>query len=269
MSNERKDYKSLFEGRFTKSNKNLKLGFFKKIYYHLSPSTYTERILYEYIDHIFKLHGCRPLKILDVGCGGGNDRLNIYGNVTGVDVSEKSISNAKDIYPDAQIIDISQGLPFPENNFDMIYCSEVVGHIDQADKDSVFAEMRRVLKPGGFIAMSIETEGINWLTKKLKRRGLYQELWIDSWGHIGLESPSETLSRVGKYFLISDHRPTSTYIFQADILAGMDKLSGYLGLLNKQNWIRVINLLLALPFLLSMLIYKDGQINNIVLTGRK
>jgi SAM-dependent methyltransferase len=264
-----KNYKSLFEGRFTKTNKNLKLGLLKKIYYYLSPSTYTERVLYQYIDSIFKLHDYQPLKILDVGCGGGNDRLNAYGNVIGVDVSEKSVINAKKIYRDAYVIDVSKGLPFSENSFDMIYCSEVVGHIYQTDKDLVFAEMKRVLKQGGFIAMSIETEGVNWLTSALKRRGLYNELWIDSWGHIGLETPHETLARIARHFSISNHRPTSTYIFQADILAGMDKLAACLGLLRKQNWIRVINILLALPFLLSIFIYKNGQINNIVLTGRK
>ena len=269
MNNKKRDYKSLFEGRFVKTNKNLNLGFIKKIYYYLSPSTYTERVLYGYLDEIYKLNNYQSLSILDVGCGGGNDRLNRYGVVTGVDVSELSVTNAKKIYPIAQVLDASEGLPFPENSFDVIYCSEVIGHIDHADKDSVLAEMKRVLKWGGYIAMSIETEGVNWLTNALKKKDLYQELWIDTWGHIGLETANATLARISKYFAISRSRPSSTYIFQADILSGMGKLVIHFYWLKSQNLTRLINLFLAVPFILSVHIFKNSQVNNIVIAGKK
>jgi 2-polyprenyl-3-methyl-5-hydroxy-6-metoxy-1,4-benzoquinol methylase len=107
------------------------------------------------------------LKILDVGCGGGNDRLNAYGNVTGVDVSEKSIINAKKIYPNAQVIDVSQGLPFDENSFDLIYCSEVIGHIDKEDKDSVFLRLHH--RSGVYGLIAPQHVGSNFITIGLRK----------------------------------------------------------------------------------------------------
>src|SRR5690606_33049497 len=44
-------------------------------------------------------------------------------------------------------------LPFADNTFDKIICSEVLEHLP--DYQQVLAEIRRVLKPGGLLAISV------------------------------------------------------------------------------------------------------------------
>src|SRR4051794_38202671 len=55
------------------------------------------------------------------------------------------------------------GLPFPDATFDRIICSEVMEHIP--DDIAAMAEVHRVLKPGGVIAITVPTwfpERICW-----------------------------------------------------------------------------------------------------------
>jgi SAM-dependent methyltransferase len=53
------------------------------------------------------------------------------------------------------------GLPFPEASFDRIVCSEVLEHIP--DLDAAIAELHRVLKPGGIMAVTVPT----WFPEKV------------------------------------------------------------------------------------------------------
>jgi len=76
--------------------------------------------------------------VLDIGCG----RKKIPGSI-GLDVME---------LPGVDIVsDLNKPLPFKKEQFDIVYCNQVLEHID----DIVFLvyEILRVLKPGGiFIA---------------------------------------------------------------------------------------------------------------------
>ena len=52
-------------------------------------------------------------------------------------------------------------LPFPDDTFDRIICSEVLEHIP--DDDAALAELHRVLKPGGMLAATVPT----WFPEKV------------------------------------------------------------------------------------------------------
>lgn len=100
--------------------------------------------------------------ILDAGCGDGYlSRLltNLGGEVTGIDVSEKMISIAKEysISKNDKIkyLELSiQSLTALNNcSFDIVIANMVI--MDSYDMESMFSELKRVLKPGGELIFSI------------------------------------------------------------------------------------------------------------------
>ena len=56
-------------------------------------------------------------------------------------------------------------LPFEDNTFDKVICSEVLEHIP--DFQAVLAEISRVLKTGGVFAVSVPRFGPEWVCWKL------------------------------------------------------------------------------------------------------
>ncbi len=99
--------------------------------------------------------GPRGKKTLDVGCGGGllaEEFARLGCDVTGIDPSEKSIEAARaHARQEGLAIDYRTGtgesLPFPDAVFDLVYCCDVLEHVD--DVGRVVAEISRVLQPGG------------------------------------------------------------------------------------------------------------------------
>jgi SAM-dependent methyltransferase len=106
--------------------------------------------------------------VLDLGCGEGRHIINMYtaAEITafGIDLSLCDIKIAADRFapfaqPESaqkalywQVADGTR-LPFADNTFDKIVCSEVLEHIH--DYQPVLAEIRRVLKPHGVLAISV------------------------------------------------------------------------------------------------------------------
>jgi 2-polyprenyl-6-hydroxyphenyl methylase/3-demethylubiquinone-9 3-methyltransferase len=99
--------------------------------------------------------GCQGKSALDVGCGGGILAEEFAGmgfHVTGIDPSEKTLATAK---KHAQLMGLQidyqpgtgESIPFPDNNFDLVYCCDVLEHV--RDLPKVIAEIYRVIKPGG------------------------------------------------------------------------------------------------------------------------
>jgi len=56
---------------------------------------------------------------------------------------------------DTLAIDVSTGLPFPDESFDVVYHSHLLEHIPQAAAGALMAECSRVLKPGGIIRILV------------------------------------------------------------------------------------------------------------------
>ena len=102
-------------------------------------------------------------EILDIGSGvGGPARYfaHTYGcSVTGIDLTAEFCAIARRLNADVRLADkvkIEQGsatnLPFDDARFDAAYSQNVSMNI--ADKDALFAEAYRVLRPGGLFALS-------------------------------------------------------------------------------------------------------------------
>lgn len=81
------------------------------------------------------------------------------------------------------------GLPFPDASFDVVIVSEVMEHIP--DDEGVLAEMARVLKPGGRIAVTVPRYGPEKVCWALS--DAYHEI---EGGHIRIYRADELLGKV-------------------------------------------------------------------------
>jgi SAM-dependent methyltransferase len=103
-------------------------------------------------------------RVLDVGSGAGTDSLvaaqmvSPGGTVTGIDMTPEMLSKSRQAAEEMGQENVefqeaeAERLPFPDESFDVVISN---GVIDLApDKDAVFSELFRVLKPGGRIQVA-------------------------------------------------------------------------------------------------------------------
>lgn len=132
----------------------------------------------------------RKLEILNIGAGGGHSFLNRLGSVTAIDLSLQSLIASQQIYDYCYQAD-ARNIPFPDNTFDLVFSSHLLGHIPLGYKQEVIREVHRVTKPGGFSLHSAECEADNFVYTRAKRhKELYKKYFEDFYGHYGLEYPS-------------------------------------------------------------------------------
>lgn len=90
---------------------------------------------------------CNGLTALDAGCRGGLQTKMLMEKgyrVTPVDIVK--------LFPEAEVVDLNKSLPFSDNSFDLIFCSEVLEHL--IDPFFTVKEFNRVLKPSGKIIIT-------------------------------------------------------------------------------------------------------------------
>ena len=106
--------------------------------------------------------------VLDLGCGEGRHVISAYAAADvhsfGVDLSLEDLKTTRDKFRDfaepenkAKSFGLSSAnalqLPFADNTFDKVICSEVLEHIP--DYRGALEEIQRVLKPGGLFCASV------------------------------------------------------------------------------------------------------------------
>lgn len=115
----------------------------------------------------------RQSKGIDAGCGAGLQCLQLAeevgpeGHVTGLDVSPEFIAYGRDLVKQAELetrITLKEGtiasIPYDDNTFDWAWSADCVGYIPW-DPKPLLKQLKRVIKPGGLIAI------IAWSSERL------------------------------------------------------------------------------------------------------
>jgi SAM-dependent methyltransferase len=103
--------------------------------------------------------------LLDVGCNVGALLAHcqeIYPSMrlSGVEVNAGSLETARQRLPEADLRHSgAESLPFDDDSFDCLTCTEVIEHVPEADRPRAFAEMRRVLRPDGRLVLTTPHAG--------------------------------------------------------------------------------------------------------------
>ncbi|RUV43123.1 class I SAM-dependent methyltransferase [Mesorhizobium sp. M1A.T.Ca.IN.004.03.1.1] len=119
------------------------------------------------VDRVVEGLSLKVKTILDLGCGAGGVTLDLVArhgaaHATGFDVERPVIETAKrkaaaqGLQDRVSFVQAPPGpLPFTDASFDVVFSKDALLHV--RDKDALFAEIFRVLKPGGVFAAS------NWM----------------------------------------------------------------------------------------------------------
>lgn len=99
------------------------------------------------------------LRVLDLGCGKGRFAARLVergARVIGLDVSSAMLGQARGL---ARVRGTARRLPFAAGSFDGVVAIEVFEHFSAAGLDDALAELKRVLRPGGLLAVVDKNAG--------------------------------------------------------------------------------------------------------------
>jgi SAM-dependent methyltransferase len=116
--------------------------------------------------------------VADLGCGHGtllHELCLRYPQLklSAVDLSPVLVNNTRQRVPDAdvRVADI-EALPFPDRTFDAAFATEVMEHLP--DPVTALREIRRVLKPGGWLLVSLPNRDWFHFKQYLDKREVFQ-----------------------------------------------------------------------------------------------
>lgn len=149
-------------------------------------------------------------KVLLLGCGTAEESelLNKYNpkKIIGIDISKKSIAIAKECYPDCDFyVGDMLKLPFKENEFDFIFSSLAIHHVE--NKEKVFEELYRVLNKNGEVLFSVG-HPVRFATEKIDYNNT-------SYHVIGFEAGSDGTHVFGNYM---SHKKQVNYFKDNEVL---------------------------------------------------
>jgi 2-polyprenyl-3-methyl-5-hydroxy-6-metoxy-1,4-benzoquinol methylase len=109
-------------------------------------------------DFLLQIVASLPLQrpaILDFGCGNGwfCNELSAFGDVTGIDLNEEAMREARDKWPGITFIggDVFDHEP-AGMQFDLIVSQQVIAHVD--DQPTYVSKIAQLLRPGGYLLLT-------------------------------------------------------------------------------------------------------------------
>ena len=166
--------------------------------------------------------------VLDVGCGNGMHSIKAAQRcryVVGVDGNLESLGVASRSsralpFPRTSFFaaDLEQGLPVQGGRFDTVICLDLPEHVHH--RDLLLSEIRRSLKPGGTMLLSVPNGGTS-RKRRLDRAGLFSYSDPDHKIEYTLPEREAELARNG--FRIVHLRPT---VYDTPLTGAIDIVSG-------------------------------------------
>jgi SAM-dependent methyltransferase len=102
------------------------------------------------------VRGLAPVaRALDLGCGDGRLTVELEADeLTAADVSALALERARRRLPRARLVELHPDAPLPlgDATFDLVLCAETIEHV--RDVQLLLSEIRRVLRPGGTLALT-------------------------------------------------------------------------------------------------------------------
>lgn len=105
-------------------------------------------------------------KVLDAGCGGGSylpllsELVGPSGNITAHDLAPENIERVDSLVREKTFCCQVQtrvgnlvSLPYEDDSFDAVWCANTTQYLTNEELEKMLAEFRRVVKPGGLIAV--------------------------------------------------------------------------------------------------------------------
>jgi SAM-dependent methyltransferase len=110
---------------------------------------------------LFKKYVKPDSRVLDAGCAAGRDTNILFQNgytVTGIDLSTKLLAIAKRNYPSLPFFkrDV-RSTQFDDASFDAVWSLAVLHHLDTDDIKKTLSETKRILKPNGYVLISVKS----------------------------------------------------------------------------------------------------------------
>ncbi len=128
---------------------------------------------------------------MDVGCGPGSitlDLAEVVGAVVGLDASAEAIAAARRLDRAERVrwmVGDLTTLPFADGVFDVVYAHQVLQHV--ADRPAALAEARRVLRPGGLLAVRDADYGTMVHSPAIPALDQWRDLYVEVAREVGGE----------------------------------------------------------------------------------
>jgi predicted SAM-dependent methyltransferase len=164
-------------------------------------------------------------KYLNIGCGSNYSKTSNWVNLDFISLDKDVISH-----------NLLNGIPFPNDTFDLVYHSHVLEHFKKRDAEYLLKECYRVLKPGGVLRVvvpdleKIVRHYIDFLDKGLNDFNSMDNKFNYEWIMLELFDQTTRESSGGSMFsfLTQDVIPNEKFVFQRIGKEGLDLRQNYL-----------------------------------------
>lgn len=177
-------------------------AWFKRNREHLDSANISESIDVQYICESLSPFKDKITNILEIGCSNGKkiESLCNYFSAkgSGIEPANEAVIEGNSRIKSSDITLVrgtSERLPFLPNSFDLVYFAFCLYLVDRSTLLQSVAEADRVLKPGGFLAITDFDPGSPRKRKYSHMNGLYSYK----------QDYAQNFTKTGQYFLLGKH----------------------------------------------------------------